>query len=443
MSNTMRTRVLLAVLVLAVLAALVYVFRPQAVPVDVQAVDRGPLQAVVEGEGKTRVRERYVISATVGGRLGRVSLLEGDRISQGTIIARIDPLPLLSAIAQDEARIGEIEARRAGVGTLRPKSAAIAQAQARETSALADQQAARAKLQEARAQLDQALRDRERARKLYSQGGISRADLENSELSASIRQSEFNAAILEAESAGARAAEAKGGLAEVVAKVNDPDYLLTVYDAQLAATRADLQKLRDDASRTVIRAPTSGRILRVLQKSEQFVAAGTPIVEIGNASDLELVIELLSTDAVEVTPGAVISVDDGSNTWRYQGRVRYVEPSAFTKISALGVEEQRVNVIGDITGTHAGLGDAYRVEARIATWQAKAALRVPAAALFRCDDQWCVFSVEGGRARRRRVVVDHVGSGDAQLKSGLSEGDVVILHPSDKIADGVRVSTIQ
>jgi HlyD family secretion protein len=440
LTHATRMRWLIIGAAVLVLTALFVMFRPPPVPVESAAVDRGPLRSVVAGEGKTRVRQRYVVSATVAGRLRRVDFMENNPVRAGQIVARIDPLPVLSSIAQDEARLGEIQAQRSGVSTLRPKSETIAQARSRADAAVADQRVARAHLVEARSQLAQALRDRARAEKLYAGGYIPLADREKAELDASTRQSEVDAAALAAQAADARLSESQQAVGEVEAKVSDPNYLLGVYDAQIAATQADLRKLREDVNQTVLRSPVAGRVLRVVQKSEQFVAAGSPVIEIGDPRSLELVIELLSTDAIDVQPGADISLDDGSSTWRYTGRVRYVEPSAFTKISALGVEEQRVNVIGDFTGAHAGFGDAYRVEARIVTWQDPDVLRVPSAALFRCENDWCVFTVEGGRARRHRVTVDHIGDTAAQLLSGLSAGASVILHPTDRIADGTRVS---
>jgi HlyD family secretion protein len=435
-----RTRLLIVVgaaLLLVVLAALL---RPSPVRVETGTVDRGPLQSTVEGEGKTRVRERYVVSATVAGRLGRVDLLENDRVRRGQIVARIDPLPALSAIAQDEARLGEIQAQRAGVSTLRPKSETIAQARSRVAAAAADQRDAQAKLAQARAELAQSKRNRDRQHTLYHGGYVPLADLEKADLDVSTHQSAVDSATLQAQAADARLAEATEAVGEVVAKQSDPDYLIGVYNAQIAATQADLRKLREDASRTVLLSPVDGRVLRIVQKSEQFVAAGSPVIEIGDPQSLELVVELLSTDAIDVRPGDAMSIDDGSSSWRYSGRVRYVEPSAFTKISALGVEEQRVNVIGDFIGEHAGFGDSYRIEARAVTWKNPDVLRVPAAALFRCENDWCVYTVDGGKAHQRRVRVDHIGPDAAQVLDGLPLGTQVILHPTDRISNGTRVS---
>jgi HlyD family secretion protein len=426
---------------LAVTAVIALIFRPSTVPVDTALVDRGPLQAVVSGEGKTRLRERYVISATVGGRLARVDWMENDKVRAGQVLARIDPLPLLSAIAQDEARIGELESQREGVGTLRPKAQTIEQAKALDAAAAADRRSADAKLSQARAELAQAIRDRDRAHDLYHAGSIPLVNLEQADLDVTTHQNEVASASLDAQAAAARAEQAHEAVGEVVAKVSDPDYLVGVYDAQIAATQADLRKLREDESQTVLYSPADGRILKVDQKSAAYVNAGSPVIEIGDPNSLEFVIELLSTDAIHVRPGASMTIDDGSGTWLYKGRVRYVEPAAFTKVSALGVEEQRVNVVGDFVGAHAGFSEAYRVEARIVTWQGRDVLRVPAAALYRCGGDWCAYAVEGGRARERRIRIDHIGDTEAQVLDGLTDGSRVILHPTDKIADGTSVST--
>jgi HlyD family secretion protein len=428
--------------VVLVIVLLAWFFHPTSVPVEIGIVDAGPLQSTVEGEGKTRVRERYIVSATIAGRLSRVDWMENDKVRAGQVVARIDPLPLLSAIAEDQAKIGELESQRAGVNTLRPKSQTIAAARAQSAAANADERSAESAFAEARAELAQAIRDRDRAHMLYHGGGISLAEMQRADLDVTTHENQVAAASLNAKAADARAAQAAQAVGEVVAKVSDPDYLIGVYDAQIAATQADLAKLKADEIRTVLYSPVDGRVLRVDQKSEQYVAAGSPVIEIGNPQSLELVIELLSTDAINVRPGADMSIDDGSGTWRYRGRVRYVEPAAFTKISTLGVEEQRVNVVGDFTGPHAGFGDAFRVDARIVTWQSSDVRRVPSAALFRCGSDWCVFVVQNGQAREQHVQVDHIGDVAAQVLGGLNSETQVILRPTDKIANGTRVSPL-
>jgi HlyD family secretion protein len=187
-----------------------------------------------------------------------------------------------------------------------------------------------------------------------------------------------------------------------------------------------------------LKSPVNGRVLRVLQESERSILAGSPVVEIGDPANLEIVIDLLSTDAVRVKPGAAMTLDGGEGRI-LRARVRTVEPSAFTKISALGVEEQRVNVVGDLEEPAGRLGDAYRVEASITLWEGKGVLKVPAAALFRRGAGWSVFVAEGGRARLRNVEIGHRNPAEAQVLGGLKEGEKVVLYPSDRIEDGVRV----
>ncbi|HYY98121.1 MAG TPA: HlyD family efflux transporter periplasmic adaptor subunit [Pyrinomonadaceae bacterium] len=190
----------------------------------------------------------------------------------------------------------------------------------------------------------------------------------------------------------------------------------------------------------VVRAPVTGRVLRVLEESERVVAAGTPLVEISNTSAVELVADVLSTDAVKIRPGARVEVVGWGGDAPLRARVRLVEPSAFTKVSALGVEEQRVNVVADFVGTAVPLGDGYRVEARFVMWEGEA-LKAPAGALFRKGESWSVFLVEGGRAVCREVKAGERNESEVEIKSGLDEGDEVIVHPSKEIKDGSRVET--
>jgi HlyD family secretion protein len=183
-------------------------------------------------------------------------------------------------------------------------------------------------------------------------------------------------------------------------------------------------------------------VLRVLEQSERIIAAGTPLLEIGDAASLELVIDVLSTDAVRIHPGATVLVEDWGGDGALEARVRQIEPSAFTKISALGVEEQRVNVIADLAEPNPALGDGYRFEARIIVWEGSDVLQVPASALFRHGGAWSVFAVEGRRARRRDVSVGQRGGSAAEIQEGLSPGETVVLYPSDRLGDGVRVRAL-
>lgn len=188
----------------------------------------------------------------------------------------------------------------------------------------------------------------------------------------------------------------------------------------------------------VVRAPVTGRVLRVLEESERVVAAGAPLMELSNTSKVEIVADVLSTDAVKIRPGARVDVVGWGGDEPLRARVRLVEPSAFTKVSALGVEEQRVNVVADFVDSAASLGDGYRVEARFVIWEGDV-LKVPAGALFRRGENWSVFRIEGGRAACREVETGERNESEVEIKGGLSEGDEVVVHPSNDIEDGARV----
>lgn len=418
----------------------VFALRPTPILVDLSQVQRGTLRVTVDAEGKTRVRDRFVIAAPVAGRLARIELEPGDSIQAGAIVARIDALPLNTQVQAAQARLRELRAQLAGVETQRPKPAALAQAEAQINAAIAAQRQAEANYQEAQAALAQATRDRDRAQALEAAGAQSRKVREEAELAETRRQQELEVAQRQVEAAVARVTAARNALSLLQAEQQDPDYLLDVYQAQIASAEAALTNLADEAQRTTISAPAAGRVLRVMQKSARFVQAGEPLLEVGNAEQLELVIDILSTDAVKVKPGALVQIEHWGGTEPLQAKVRYVEPSAFTEVSALGVEEQRVNVIADFVSSSQSLGDGYRVEARIVTWEGKDVLKIPQSALFRCSGQaWCTFVVENGQAQQRRVVISQRSDLEVAVEQGLNVGEQVILYPIEQIESGQRV----
>jgi HlyD family secretion protein len=372
--------------------------RPRPIPVDVAAVSRGDLRVTVDEEGKTRVRDRYVVATPADGRLLRLALKEGDAVEQGSVLARLQP------------------------ASLDPRTRAAAESHleaARDRKREAD-----ANVSRARAALVQARRSASRAEKLLLERMISPEAAEQSTLAATTRAEELAAAESAAEAAG---------------------HDLEVARAALLGDVRGMPGVRvgdcgSDAPCLELYAPVTGQVLRVLQESERTVTAGTPLLEIGDARDLEIVADVLSTDAVKVKLGAAVLADDWGGGTTLRARVRRVEPSGFTKLSALGVEEQRVNVIADFDDPPGPLGDGYRIEVRIVVWEGEDVLRVPASALFRHADAWHVFVVERGRARRRAVNVGARGTLDAEVLGGLASGEIVILHPSDRIDDGVRVA---
>jgi HlyD family secretion protein len=384
-----------------VVALLLVAFRPAPVRVDVGAVQAGRLQVTVDEEGRTRVRDRFVITAPSAGRVARIAFAVGDPVEPGAVVARMHPIPL-----DPRAR---------------------AEAGARLEAAIAAQREADTRVEQARAELEQARRSADRARQLGARGTIGKEERELAELAEVARRKDFEAAEF-----GARAAAYNVEAARAA--------LMAPGDGGAQALVAACES--DPTTCLELRSPVRGQVLRIPEKSERVVPAGEALLELGDASRLELVVDVLSTDAVKVQPGALMLVERWGGEQPLEARVRLVEPSGFTKLSALGVEEQRVNVIADFVTTPVPVADGYRIEARIVVWQADDVLKVPASAVFRRGDEWCVFVLDGGRARRQVVTIGHRNANEVQLLDGLAAGTQVILHPSDQVDDGVRVAPL-
>jgi HlyD family secretion protein len=438
MKPQFRASIITIAVALVIVAILALAFVPRPVPVEMASVLGGPMRVSLQAEGKTRVRERYVIDAPVAGRVGRIDLREGDVVQAGAVVAEIDQVPLRAQIDETLARIEEARAQRTGIVTQVPKPAAIDQAQERIAAAAQSARAAATQLAQAQASAAQAHRDRERTAALVATGDVARIQLEQNDLAAVLRDRDVTVAVDQARVARINVVSARAALAELEARRSDPQYLYGVYDAQIASAEAQLRSLRHDAAQTQVQSPVSGRVLHVVQKSEANVQAGAPLVEVGNVQALEMIIDVLSQDAVTIVPGDEVHVVGGA-TSVLRGRVRYIEPSAFTKVSALGVEEQRVNVIADFIDPPGRLGDLFRIETEIDLWSSPNVTQVPIGALFRCGEQWCTYAVVDGRARQRTLDIGHMSDETAEVRAGLERGDRVILHPADTIADGVRV----
>lgn len=378
---------LLLVLVVAVLAFLAG--RPRPLPVETGRVVTGPLREMVEAEGETRAHDRYTVAAPVSGRLLRIELYDGDRVTSGQVVAAMQPTPL-----DDRER---------------------AAANARVSVAEALQRAAEQQVTHDRAGQEQARRELARTEQLARQGIATAQSLEQARTAEQLATNTLKAAEYRTRAATAQLREARAAL--------------------LAAEPGQA-----GGGRTIsLRAPGSGPVLRVLEKSERVVAAGTPLLLIGNPRKLEVVVDVLSSDAVRVRPGAEVLLDEWGGPQPLKGRVRVVEPYGFTKVSALGIEEQRVNIIVDFIDPPAQLGDGYRVLARIVTWSGEEMLKIPISALFRQEQSWFSFVVEQGRAQRRTVTVGHRNQVEAEILNGLVKGETVVLHPSNQLDDGMRV----
>lgn len=387
-----RRWLVVALLVAAVAAMALW---PAPVPVDVMPSTRGPLSVTVDDEGETRVRHRYVVSAPLSGRVLRLELEPGDPVARGqTVVARLraDAPALI-----DERTRAEAEA-------------AVATARAALGRAEADLRRATAAVE------------------------LARSDLR--------RQRELSASQLTT----SQAVEAAESTARVAGEgVRSAEFAVAAARSQFDQAGARLMAPTLEAGRRVLTltAPAAGVVLKRVRESESAVLAGEPLIEIGNpATDLEIVSDLLSTDAVRVKPGARVRVEQWGGDRTLAATVRRVEPSGFTKISALGVEEQRVNVVMDFNdpaGAWAALGDGYRVEVRIVIWEAADVVKVPTSALVREGDTWVVFVVDGDRIRKTAVVVGQRNSEEAEIRSGLDAGRPVVVHPSRRVSDGVLV----
>jgi HlyD family secretion protein len=400
-----RRRWVWALAAIAVALAFWWLWRPRPIAVDVAVVTRGPLVVTVDEEGETRVRQRYVVAAPTSGRLLRIDLDEGDRVEAGQAVARIEPAPL------------------------GPRD--LAAARARLEAAQATERAAAARLGRAAAALAQARRDAARAEQLHGSGAISDDAREKARLAETSAAREHEEARHAADAAAHEVEAARALLIAAHAGVAAPD---PVDEPAVGVPCAGAVPCVE------VLAPVDGRVLRIPERSERIVLAGTPLLEVGDPDDLEIVADLLSRDAVRVRPGARVRIEEWGGPEALEARVRRVDPSGFTKVSALGVEEQRVNVVADLVTPEPRLGDGFRVEVRIVVWEAPDVLRVPASALFRAGPDWAVFAIEGGRARQRIVAVGEVASFEAEVREGLAEGDRVVLHPSDRVRDGVRVT---
>jgi HlyD family secretion protein len=385
---------------LAVVAFLIYAFLPRAVSVETASVSRGPIEVAVVEDGRTRIKERYVIAAPLNAQLQRITLKPGDAVEPHG-----KPVVTLMPAAPDP-----LDARTQ------------AQAQARLLAAQAAYAQAGPLLERARAAHELAGRELVRAQGLHEARTLPLEQLDRAEHYERVTAEEWKAAQFAVTIAGYEVELAQAALA-----FNQPG-------TELAIEHAPFE----------IRSPIHGRVLRVLQESATVTVAGTPLIEVGDPTDLEVEIDVLSPDAVRIKPGTRVWLEHWGGERPLQGRVRRVEPAGFTRISALGVEEQRVWVIVDLLDspvTWQELGDAYRVEARILVQEAESALTIPAGALFRRDQEWVVFEVLDGRARLRTVTVGLRNDLQAEIVVGLEEGNEVVLHPSDRVRDGVRVTT--
>jgi HlyD family secretion protein len=396
----MKTSTALAVsgIALAALAAVAWAFAPRPLEVETAQVAEGPFEASVDEDARTRLRDRYVVSAPLAGRLDRIELREGDAVAAGAVVATLTPAlsPLLDERSLRELR-ARVDAAQAGV------------------------ERAAARVEGAKVAVLQARNDARRSEELARQGFVAPTKLESDRLALLAAQKDQDAALAERHVATHEVAQARAALGAVQ---------------------------RGGGPAFAVRAPVAGRVLRVVQASEASVALGQPLLELGDTAHMEVVAELLTTEAVKLKPGQAVHIERWGGAGELQGRVRLVEPGAFTKVSALGVEEQRVRALIDLASPAEqwrSLGDGYRVGVRIVVQAEPRALQVPLAAVFPRSDAAgvAVFAVDGPRARLQPIEVAARSATHAWVRGGLAVGSRVVIYPPATLMDGARVRTRQ
>lgn len=377
---------------------LILLFRPSAVPVDLAAVTTGSLEVTIDEEGETRVRDTFVLSASVGGRISRITAEVGDTTIAGdTIFGAIQPI--------DPALL-DVRSR--------------AQAEAAMHAAEAAEALAIANLEQAQAEMEFSAAELARARELRESKIISISELDSANRNYKITRASFDTA---------------------TAALRVSQYDLQRAKAQLLSP-LDVQSSGDNDVSVLVRAPVNGHVLRVLHESEGIVAAGTPLIEIGDTTDLEIIVDLLSTDAVKVQASQRVIIDNWGGLGELEGRVRRVEPYAITKVSALGIEEQRVNIIIDLltpVAQRLGLGHGYQLAVRIVLFEGEDILTVPLTSLVRDGEHWALYVEQDGRAVRRRVSIGRQTGLIAEIVDGLNVGERIVLYPSGRVADQTKI----
>lgn len=436
-------RLFLLVVVVLVALAVWVALRPRPVPVDVGVVSRGAVRAFVEEEGKTRIIDRYVVSAPIGGRLARIRFDEGAPIEKNQLVAEIDPLPLRSRIAEAKAQIQSLGKRIAGVERKKPKPEELDRAQALESVAEGALDVAKRQLEEADASLAKATSDRNRVRKLLRSGSATQEELDAVDAVLAETTARQSARQLNLRIRNVQIAAARLDTAILKSRRDDFEWEKGDYEQQIAAIEARLLALSDDLKHTRVLAPASGTVLNLFEESRRVVTAGTPLLDIGNLKKLEIEADFLSEDVAHMREQMHVEIFGRAlGDTVLQGKILRIHPSAFKKISSLGVEQQRVSVIVAFDAAKAALGDRYRVELRVILEERKDALLVPESALFRHGGAWHVFRVRDGAARLAPV---ETGLRDGRVREvlrGLDAGDKVILHPDPELEDGAAVEKL-
>lgn len=394
MNHVLRRRVFIISIVLIVVVLLVYGFLPKTRDVDLVSVTRGPLQITIEEEGRTRLKDRFTISAPTAGYLRRINVRVGDAVKKGQIVVVLEPL---------QSQALDPRSRATAETAITSTEASLKAAIEREKVAAADA-----------AYLEQR---RERLKVLYDKGSISKDQFDQ----------------INSEARKARALQLSAA-AEVNFAKSERE--------RAKVSLGNFSSVRESGNAVKVIAPVNGAVFRVYRESEGAVNIGEPLMDLGDSRDLEVRVEVLSSDAVKIKKGTHVLFKRWGNDEPLTGKVRLIEPAGFTKISSLGVEEQRVLVLADITSSPEQwnvLGDGFRMEAHFIIWEEENILQIPASALFRSGKDWAVFAAESGRARKRVIEIGQRNGLAAQIVSGLKENEKVIAYPDDTISEGTKI----
>lgn len=379
-----------------IVIVLIQVLWPEPLDVDTAQVQQGPLEVTIDNEGEARSRDRYVVSAPISGRLLRMEVRAGDPVVRGEIVAWMIPAPL------------------------NPREAEEARARLLASEAL--QAEAQQRWHQAQSAVSQAKRDHLRVRELVQQGFMSAQAEEQASTALQHAEQEEQAVESRWQAAKAQVLGAQASLA---------------WESRVPGPQGFLPQP------IAVRAPIAAKVLSLPDPSERVVLAGSPLLTLGPLNPMEVAVEVLSSEAVRIQPGMPVQIEGWGGPKPFRAVVRAVEPYAWVKVSSLGVEEKRARVLADFIDTPTGLGDGFRVTARVVVWSSAKTLQVDTGALFRCDLQWCVFVIDRGRAARRTVDVGEMNSLQAQVLAGLRDHETVIRYPGNQVQEGVRVRPLQ
>ncbi len=432
--------VFIGVIVLAVLAGGFVAVRGPAVAVAVAHPQRLDVRAYVAEDAKTRLNYEYIVDMPVSGTLKRIQLEEGDYVEKGQVIAEVDPYDLTQRAQQVEAQIKQRKAQILGVDVAKPKPEDIESAKLRVTEMTHALEISRKAQSVAQANFDEASREYDRAQGLFKAGAASQSYLDEAQMRYTALQAEKDQRSLEIERADQALDQARLAAQRLVGSIDDNEYQREGFLAEIAAQEAELAILKEDLSKTSIKAPVSGPVLEKFVEDSRVLVEGSQVLRIGDMDSIEIECDVLSEEISAVAPGNKVLVTGKALMGKtLEGAVKRIYPSGFMKISALGVEQQRVKTIIEFDNTTAKLRPGTSVDVEIITQEAPQAIAVPDRAVFRDGDKWAVFVVEGGRARLRNVEVGIRNEDWAEITSGLTEQDEVVGELSNSLADGVRV----